>query len=383
MPASKEIVKINWRIVNALRGIAALGVVLNHARGWLFSNDILYAAHVHAKASWAWWEWLMMIAMQFTSLGAEFVIMFFLLSGFSIAHSISKSAGIAGFLKRRAIRLYPTYIIGLLWAFVAFNIARVAAPQLYYSSYNGEPSIATHYATFAQASNILLSLLYVFRHDYLTHQYWSLPLEVIFYILAPWLIKYMRVWMLLTVAGVLAGLWLTGIYFHEEDDYHSLWLFVCDYSIFFLLGVLMYQYREKLVSSFRIGKWPFYIISIVSFVLFVWVKGHLFHEVSNKVTAIISAAFTVWLLFGALKHQVIINWLDKLGHYSYTLYVTHLASIFCVKIMCYRLGYGFDNIDNLFVWLAGVVASVGVAYLLYLVAERPSILWLQKLRDKT
>ncbi len=382
MPANTEGFKINWRIINALRGIAALGVVLNHSRGWLFTNDAIYAAQVHDKADWVLWERLMMYCMQMTSLGAEFVIMFFLLSGFSIAHSVKHSNGVWGFLKRRAIRLYPTYIAGLLWAFVVFNLARLFVPQAFYEWLDGEAPLMVHYRLFTEAVNVWQSLVYIYSHQrhYLTHQYWSLPLEVIFYLLAPWLIKYWRAWVVLSLVGVVIGVRLTGIYFHEEDHFSSLRLFIYDYSIFFLIGVLMYNHRERLVQLFPVGKWVFYIITLVAFVVFVWVKGHMFHEVSNKVTAIISVMFTAWLLFGAMRHGVVIGWLDKIGHYSYTLYVTHLASIFSIKIISYHMGWGFYHINNLFVWLAGVAASVGIAYLLYLIAERPSIHRLQKMR---
>ena len=54
---NEQPLKINWRIINALRGFAALGVVANHARGLLFSDDVLYATHVHPKQSWQIWEW--------------------------------------------------------------------------------------------------------------------------------------------------------------------------------------------------------------------------------------------------------------------------------------------------------------------------------------
>lgn len=378
---TEEKLKINWRIINALRGIAALGVVFNHARGWLFSTDALYAMHVHAKAGWRWWEWGMIESLQMTSLGAEFVIMFFLLSGFSIAHSLSNTTHVAGFYKRRAVRLYPTYIAGLLWAFIAFLIAMALIPDIFYHTTDGQPPIADYYHKYISGSNILQSLVYVYEHDFLTHQYWSLPLEVLFYLLAPWLVKHLRLWGVLSLVAVAVGCYFTGIYFHEEDQVTTLQLFLTDYNIFFLIGVLLYRYKEQLVGMFPVGKWTFYISTIIAFVAFVWVKGHEFHEVSNKVTAIISVVFTCWLMFGAMKHNVEIGWLDKVGNYSYSLYVTHIASIFVVKVVSSRLGYGFYEIDNLYVWLFGVVLSVAIAYLWYLVAERPSIRLLQKMRE--
>ena len=92
--------------------------------------------------------------------------------------------------------------------------------------------------------------------------------------------------------------------------------------------------------------------------------------------------FGYFLIFGGLKHQVRSRGLEKLGAYSYTLYISHYASIFIVKIILYRLGYGFHLIDQMYVWYFGIVVSVIVAYFLYFIAEYPSIKIVRLLRKK-
>src|SRR5665647_1005420 len=98
--------KIDFKILDGLRGIAALYVVFNHARGNLFIGGIKYA-QIKDISRWSIWEKLYFSALRLTSLGKEFVILFFILSGFSIAYSLSKSHSKIQFYLRRVIRIYP------------------------------------------------------------------------------------------------------------------------------------------------------------------------------------------------------------------------------------------------------------------------------------
>jgi peptidoglycan/LPS O-acetylase OafA/YrhL len=372
--------KVNWGIINALRGIAALGVVINHSRGWLFSNDVMYAANVRPKAEWQWWEWLQIRVIQFTGLGSEFVIFFFVLSGFSIAHSLSHTGKVKDFYVRRLIRLYPTYILGLFWAFIVFQLVRVMEPQVFYNTTEGNVPIADHYKQFISLSNFIPSLFYIHDTQYLTPQYWSLPLEVIFYLLAPWIIKNLKLADVITLILCLVGIWLFGIHYQDDDVIGPIRLYIFDYGIFFIAGILFYKYRGALTNSFPKSKWLYYLGALLLFVIMALTKGYVFHEASTKITGLLAATFTWWLLFGALKNNITVGWLDKIGNYSYTLYVTHFATVFSLKIVAVRLGFNFYLIHNLFFWYAGIICSVAVAYLLYFIAERPSIKKLQKLR---
>src|ERR1700761_6780442 len=124
--------KVNFKVIDWMRGLAALFVVINHSRGQLFTTATQYAEHVKPKANWGAGEWINIVIMQHTSLGVEFVILFFLLSGFSIAHSLNNNDNTAAFYGRRLTRLYPTYIIGIAWAVFVFVMIKIAAPEVFY-----------------------------------------------------------------------------------------------------------------------------------------------------------------------------------------------------------------------------------------------------------
>ena len=93
-----------FEFVDALRGLAALTVVLPHAVG-LF---------IYPHASW-----LSSLFLRLADYGRASVEVFFVVSGFAIAYSLRDAAidgfSLRRFILRRAVRLDPPYWVGLLW----------------------------------------------------------------------------------------------------------------------------------------------------------------------------------------------------------------------------------------------------------------------------
>src|SRR6185369_5509062 len=114
----------------------------------LFTDAMQYATQVTPKSHWSYWEWFNMILMQHTDLGTEFVILFFVLSGFSIAHSLSANTDMKAFYVRRAIRLYPPYVLGIIWAIVVFLIIKEDAATIFYKPSEGNVPLAVEFNKF-------------------------------------------------------------------------------------------------------------------------------------------------------------------------------------------------------------------------------------------
>lgn len=375
--------KLDWRIISWLRGLAAFYVVINHSRGALFSDSMMYAQHVNPKESWHWWEWAQITLMNHTGLGSEFVILFFLLSGFSIAHSLRSNTNIPGFYKRRFVRLYPPYLLGILWAFFAFFLIWTFVPEVYYNPTEGHEPLSVVYQKVAHLPTLVSNLLYMPKNNDLTHQYWSLPFEVVFYLLAPWMIRKFKMASIIMLLLYAAGWVVFGMAYHNPDHTNTLFQFSLEYGVYFIVGILFYKYKDRLISSFRLNKiWSVAAI-IALFEIMVLAKGYLFGGEHNKITGIMTIVLTYLLMFSALKYNFRIKWLEKIGDYSYTLYVTHWATIYLVKIIAVKLGYNYYFIHNLFIWYLGIPISLGTAYLLYLLVERPSNLYLEKLRKQS
>jgi len=90
--------------------------------------------------------------------------------------------------------------------------------------------------------------------------------------------------------------------------------------------------------------------------------------------------FTYVMLIGGLKHQVRVGWLEWIGAFSYTLYISHIATLYLVKLVLYRAGHNFYDIYVVYAWYLGIVVSILVAWALYYFAEYPSKKYLQQLR---
>ena len=374
--------KIDWHIINGLRGLAALYVVFNHSRGQLFTDAVTYAEHVNPKSSWQWWEWLNMLLMQHTNLGAEFVILFFVLSGFSIAHSLRQNSEPKGFYLRRFIRLYPTYLIGILWAIVVFLIVKYMAPGIYYEAVETRLSMQEFFHNFIALPNMVKNLLYLPQNNFMTIQYWSFPLEVIFYLLAPFAIRKLRWYGIITVVLYLIGWYLRSYNYYHIHHEPIAFQFTFDYGIYFLVGITFYKYKDILLRTYKLNKAFIFISLFILFEVLVYTKSYIWAQEHNKITGLVMMLFSYIILFGFLKYDIHIKVLEKIGVYSYTLYVTHLATVHIVNSFTYYFGIGFYTIDNLFIWYIGVALSLLCAYLLYWVAERPSTKYLERLRAK-
>lgn len=375
--------KINWNIINWMRGLAAIYVVINHSRSALFTDAMRYAAHVHPKADWSYWEWFNILMMQHTDLGSEFVILFFVLSGFSIAHSLNKNTDTKAFFIRRAIRLYPPYVLGIVWALVVFLIIKEDAASIFYRQTEGYKPLYIEFYKFENIKTLLYNLLYIPKDNYLTPQYWSLPFEVLFYLIAPWAVKKLRIYGLLTVGIYIFAWWWRGyVYFDDQKD-PIIPQYIIDYNVYFFVGVVFYTYRDYFISKFRIK--PIYSLALLAviFELLVIIKSYLFHQDSNRITGIGMILFSFVILFSGLKYDIRIKPLENIGVFSYTLYVTHVASLFLVKLVFYKLGLNFYNIYLIYGWYFGIAASLLLAATLYYVAEYPAIRQLDRMREKT
>ena len=186
-------IKPNFKILDCLRGIAALYVVINHCRGNLFIGGS-EMAKIIPVADWSIWTKIHYALLQFTSLGTEFVIVFFVLSGFSIAYSLRNQQKKGSFYLKRLIRLYPPYIAALCWAALVFYLISKFEPSL-----NGNVTSVIH-----SYKSILSNLAYIPDGSYIG-QFWSLIHEVIFYILAPFVFLKRRYYYYISLIFYLFG----------------------------------------------------------------------------------------------------------------------------------------------------------------------------------
>lgn len=364
----RQKLNLDFDILDGLRGIAALYVVINHCRGNMLIGGTELSQLVPID-EWSITTKIYYAALQFTSLGTEFVILFFVLSGFSIAHSLANKSALVPFYSRRLIRLYWPYLIALFWAFAVYKVIA------HHSIFNLKESV------FDNTSNILSNLFYIPKGE-LIPQFWSLSYEIIFYLLAPLILLNKNTFALSSI--VLFSCFGIGLFFEIQHPIHQSILpqFLFRYGVYFIIGILLYQgfsqshWIDRLRSKFVL--FAGVCILIPAMVILKFKLGE-----ANFITPILAAILSVILIVNFLAFDLKQKWLTFLGKMSYTLYITHFATIYLTLYLFKQLGIiNVQYTTTWYIWLIGILIAVVVAIPLYYLGEKPTKTLLQKMRSK-
>jgi len=293
--------------VDALRGIAASWVVLFHAAEGRHLDKLLAIVPDWIETPVFWW-------------GPLGVPIFFVLSGFVIAHSLRRDR-VGGryfvlFTLRRSIRLDPPY-----WA----SIALVVGYGCFAASIKGEPFALPTLNALAAHGFYLQGML---EYPAISPVFWTLCLEIQFYLAFCALVGLMQRLDKLGLPGrgivflpaaFVPLFWVFG--FATDNLYPGLFL---PHWHGFLLGVFAYWAWTK--------KMPAALFAI--YALAVFVPSALNGNGFSVTVAIISSVLLVAGRAGLIASSLGYRWIQWLGKISYSLYLTH--NVFTGAI-CYIL----------------------------------------------
>ena len=363
--------KINFENLESIRGIAAFYILLNHARGWLFAG-FTYILQSSPLTEPTFQDRLLSGVFSFTRLSREAVIVFFVLSGLSIAHSFSKSNSIPGFYMRRLVRIYPPFLFGIAWALIVFYFTSYLSPEIYTGKWNFSPyPELAQSINFGNIENILQNIVYD-TNGVPIAQYWTLQHEILFYCLIPIAALNRKLYYLVSLI-----LFVTGIYFGLNDTVILRFLF--EYNFYFMAGYFLYFNIRKIEQYlFRITKIQWIIICCLLFGVILSLNIVIGEPsyAGNLLTVILSMASI--LLFNNYKIKIF----PFLGKISYSLYTTHLATVL-LTLSFYHFIFKPENeprITNPYFWLIAILPSIAVAVVSYKIAESPTRNWLKKTR---
>jgi len=371
----------DFEILDSIRGIASLFVIIAHCRGtlWIGGGEFL---KMFPRDTWGLWDYTIFGISMLTRLSVEFVIVFFVLSGFSIAHSLSSNPSIKQFYLRRLIRIYPSYILALLWAGLVYALTSYWFPEWYDGSmttFAFERTVPMN--DFFEPTVILRNIFYMTDEQGMIAPFWSLTYEVIFYILAPFLFRKVNLY-------IIASVILFSVHHLFQDFVLSLGIpkyfykFLFVYNIYFALGVGLYNYFETIKTFFeKVSKRLFLLFIAISVVL--TYGANIYFQIGTIYSFLAAALLGVFLIIFFLKYQVQIPWLINIGKFSYTLYIVHYPTIFLYLGIYYLIfDPGTPYILNYFVWIPAVFFCLGVAYVHYLLVESKTKHMLNTLRVK-
>jgi peptidoglycan/LPS O-acetylase OafA/YrhL len=342
---------VRMRYIDTLRGVAALLVV------WLHASGNFALVNPNATRSW-----LSTIPATF-DVGHVGVVVFFLISGFVIPFSIDarSQAPVRSFLVKRFFRLFPAY-----W--LSVPLAAAATFWIWKTSFPARELVLN----FAMLQD-------VFDARRAEGVYWTLPVEIVFYLIVVGLLLSRDLFVPRRVAAMSAALGLAfaialplyrpGIRMPSENA--TFWLL--NLSIM-LWGTVYRSYvdRDPALSQ-RAGT------------IIVWGLGA-FYAVALPLLALASnaymrvtlptylAGFAIFIV-GARWLRVETRATDWLGRISYSMYLFHLVVFLTIEwwLLKQQAGSAWRT-QALGVYVAiGTAIVLVVATLVYYAIEKPGI----------
>lgn len=310
--------------IESLRALAALMVLVFHflsfqgVDGFLIENALIR---------------------DYSGFGAQGVELFYIISGFVIYYSLTNTDSTVysyyTYLLKRFARIFPPFLGILALICLVACIWKGAYP------YDAKQIV----------QNATLTVDLFRNSEWMNPIFVTLKVEFLFYLLIGFLVIFLRRHILIYSLVLFAALTLV-LFFHSIDLIHNI--------PFFIAGIAcseIYKSRNLPVN---------YLLLTCSLICLV-----LIFPIEDTLVLIIGVSLILWV-------KIRSNYLEWIGQFSYSLYLTHgLAGglfLFVTKNEKYL---------NLPGWLALILAvfvAIAFAYCYYLVIEKRAISWSKKIK---
>ena len=340
--------------LDALRGVAALVVVLHHLTQFWHR-----AFPAHAQG---------FLERALTGVGHIAVVLFFVLSGFvlMLAHHSSRDTSFSPFVVRRIFRLYPAFLA----AFAGAHLLN-AVQSFIDAPVSLEGIIRDASLLFARENDLQVDVVA-----------WSLTQEMRFSLLFPLLVVVVLRWPRMTAAAsvviyVAVHLSLRHLGNASDvylpNDWRSNVLSTLLYLPVFLVGMIAARWRLEREATWKPAAWAS-VVAVGSFMLLLLAGKAVRDDLLFGLIcgALILAASGSSPLSAALDSAPF-RWL---GRISYSLYLVHFP-------LLALLFHGASSVRaGVVAALSGVILSLALATLLERTLERPAIAWGRAAADR-
>lgn len=325
-----------FQAVDALRGIAALGVVIFH-----FSLE--FSRH-YEFTSWVPPEWI-----EALRYGPHF---FYMISGFVIFMTLDRATSGSSFMISRLIRLMPAFWAALL---LTSLVTHFWGPELLGFSW----------------VDVLINAFFlqgILEREHVDGAYWSLLVEMAFYILAAAVVFAFK-WR--SKIQIMLWVWfivpITLMQYVEHFPYPSeillTELLISGYCVYFIVGIIMYLGHQA-------GRTPWNLKMLM-------VLSIIFISLVNPPPYgfFISAAIGVlWMAIkGKLDWLLLYKPLLWMGALSYPLYLIHQN--IGITLMTTLINSGYSDAIS---FTAAFALSIVLAQMIFSFVEKPARAWLSK-----
>jgi peptidoglycan/LPS O-acetylase OafA/YrhL len=382
----KKLVNIrsNLPLLHSVRGVAALYVVVAHAKFILWSGGREYL-NQYPKSGWNVLDYFNYSIDMMFGAAVQMVMIFFVLSGFFIAMSLSKLDGsmlqkLRTFYCVRIIRIYIPYIASIIVSvLVLFSVVHLL-PDLFQlhsaREFNNNLILSNNNLTF---SNFVKSLIFSKNEVYIGGNlvYWSLLYEGVFYLVIPFVYLIKKQYLIISTVLFIAGIFSSSIS-HTANIFVG---FVFQYNFYFALGVGLFVYKEKISNFilFRNLKMPLIVSSFLLFLIFDVLALLKLVFWADLLAAITTVLLISLFLNYDIADNFIMRRLKSLGRISYSLYVIHFPMLIILYACIYKITGKIFFYTHLY-YPIGVLFSIIAALGFFKIVEEPSLKLIRRVK---
>jgi len=307
--------------IDILRGVAVTGVVLYHFFVLLDLTQSSFFPYIHA----------------FGSIG---VPLFFIISGYLIYKSVDNSIkkrgrrdGVINYLLHRFFRIAPAYYFNL---FVLLILAGVLMESNFLYSFSFLKQIL---------SNLTFTSYFIHRTSGFGFNgaYWTLNIEMLWYLLAPILLIYIKRDRVLLFLSILSFIYLWAVgqgyldFIFGFDSTTATYRLELQYLAtqlmgqisYFIAGIFIYKYS---ITPHILSDKSIYILTTLIITSFVAIGGYfgMSHDILLNQLYKLSISIMIFTLLYSTKIRGF-DLLEWIGKISYSLYLWHMPILFVMK----------------------------------------------------
>lgn len=186
--------------------------------------------------------------------------------------------------------------------------------------------------------------------------------------------------------GFFVAVTVLAAFFVHQPSIAFLTKFTFVFIFSFLSGILLYQYKTKIISKCYEFVLLLGILAITKFLFLIWIGTSLpigKITVEMFLAGLLIASVGIVIPIGILKIKKVNKGLIFLGKISYSLYLTHFfISAFLVDSLTAR-GMSGNNIARILSSLFILIVCISFAYIFYLLIEKPSQAWASKIKYRS
>ncbi|GAB3001837.1 acyltransferase family protein [Psychrosphaera aestuarii] len=314
--------------LDGLRGIAAMAVVIYH---YLYHYNRLFGHDFYVS--------------ELFSYGFYGVQLFFIISGFVIFWSIGRVSNVREFVVSRFSRLYPTFWCAVIITFIVTSLSNVEFLQLNFTTFLANLTMIHEY----------------FRFQHVDGAYWTLTLEMAFYV---WMVAIFKLNYLSKIENIFIPWVIIAalIALFDLPIHNALKkLFIIDYIEFFAAGIVFFKIMQSSYTKKTVALLVLCVISLY---------------IKNSIQTAIGLSGFFLMFFAIIKGRLPIfriNFLTYLGAISYSLYLVHQSIGYVI------INYGYQHgIPPQLSISAALIVSLLLAHNIMIYVEKPALKYIRQ-----